>query len=205
MAHVAGTLSRVQEEDGPVKNASRRTLLSTFAALGALALLEGCGPIVLAQGNPRPNMALTPKKKSLKLVLSDIQDDFSIPSRNGVAEVQVQQLQETLRAGFRNGFGDAYSLLDSTRATDMTLTLSGVELEVVPAAVSTRVGVVAATVQIRFKATLEEAGAVHRVAGTAESKKPAVSRDELTNVAESAIESMYEAIGQKLFADAPAH
>ncbi|MFT3765850.1 MAG: hypothetical protein QM820_10065 [Minicystis sp.] len=67
---------------------------------------------------------------------------------------------------------------------------------------SVQAGVVAVVAQIRFKATLADASGGRRVAGTVTSKKPAVSRNDISDNVASAVESMYEGIAQELFADA---
>ncbi len=165
----------------------------------ALISLAGCS-LKIHAGNPRPNIAIATRDSTMALVIADqVANDFAFRQQNGIMGGSVQGWHTTLRAGFSNGFSDAFQLREAPAETTMSIDVA--ELEFVPAAVSGYYGVVAVVAQVRFKATVTQGGVKRRVAGTAVSKKSIASRNEVTAGTVSAVESMYEAIARELFSD----
>lgn len=169
--------------------------------LSSLLLASGC-TLSVAQGNPRPNIDLPESKAGLKLVMDEsVRNTFEVPGRGGINKGEVEQWRETLARGFQNGFGTAFQT--NADPSELTLQLSEVELEFAPTAVASHGGAVAAEAQIRYKARLVDAqgNVVRRSNGTVASKRSTGRADEVTLIAESAVESMYEKIAMDLFGD----
>ena len=169
-----------------------------FASLSA-----GCALSIEAT-NPRPNIAIAPQPKTLKLAFGTaVFDKFEVPNENGIMGGHVEGWRATLSNGFQNGFADAFRVVPGPAEADLVLTIQDAELQFVPAAVNGMGNVVAATAQLRYKAMLSsrDGAAPRLVAGTAESKQATADRSEATRLAKSAVETMYEQIAAKLFAD----
>ena len=130
-------------------------------------------------------------------------DAFDIPTQNGINGGHVEGWRATLRNGYLYGFKDAFKLAADAPA-DVTIVIDDAELEFVPTGVAGS-AVMAGTAQVRYKAKLvDKNGATLRLAaGTAAAKKSSTSRGEVTVLAASAIETMYEQLAQELFQGGP--
>ena len=149
---------------------------------------------------PRPNVpVVTQGKPALSLrIAGEVRDTFEVQGKNGIMGSQVLNWHTSLKNGFRAGFRDIFQV---DQPGGYTIELTRVEPEVVTAADSAQVGVVAVRVQITYRAALIDAnGQVVKVAAETVSSKSAITmRPDVPAGYASAIESMFEDMGQKLF------
>jgi hypothetical protein len=161
----------------------------------------GCA-LNVVKSTPRPNVVFKePTDKILALKLTpDIQSEFQIPARNGVAGADVREWRETLSNGFQSGFRD-YFKISSKENGDMILEISRADIEFAPTAVSAQTGVAAIEAHITYKARLVDGGGktLKVSASTASSKKSITNRSDVSDCVAGAVESMYEALARDLF------
>jgi hypothetical protein len=158
-------------------------------------LVSGC-VTAIAQQNPRPNVALVPQDKSLRLDLRNIPKQFDIVVGNNT--LRMEQWDVTLRQGFRNGIASNFHNADNAQA-DFVLLLNDARLEVGDFDHS--------RARVQFKASLIVEGKIVRgSAGTAFKASPAFTgpiateRSLLAADINGAVEAMYEQIAKEIFA-----
>jgi hypothetical protein len=178
----------------------RRTLLALLSCLVLLAV-SGCSTTLhVGSLNPHPNVNLPKAASSLSLRFGDrVQDAYTVPRENGVGPTEVQQWRSSLKTAFKNTFVDSFPISESDG--DLVLELQEAEVSVVPAAVTAQAAVVSGSAQIRYKAQLlDKSGkSIALTAGTVQSKNTTSEMGGASSIAQSAMESMFEAIVQRLF------
>ncbi|WP_164017803.1 LPS assembly lipoprotein LptE [Pyxidicoccus trucidator] len=167
-------------------------------SLTAVLFATGC-TLSVAAGDPRPNIDLPESQASLALELDpSVRDVFQVPARSGVVPTNVEAWRTTLDRGFKNGFRSAFR---TDGGKELVLQIVEAELELAPTAVNEVGGAAAAEAQVRYKARLVDAqgNVLRRSTGTVASKRSTSQPGEITLIAESAVESMYEKIAEDLF------
>lgn len=175
----------------------------TVVSLTAVLLATGC-TLSVAAGDPRPNVDLPESQASLALEMDpSVRDVFQVPGRSGINATNVEAWRTTLERGFKNGFRSAFK---TDGGKDLVLQIVEAELELAPTAVTSSGGAVAAEAQVRYKARLVDAqgNVVRRSTGTVTSKRSTSRGAEISLIAESAVETMYEKIAQDIFSNATA-
>lgn len=188
-----------------------------FLALTLLVILPGYSQMYLTTFkvtgvNPQPNLALKASKQKLCIVFDDrVQDEFDIEKSTVAPKTSVSEWQTSLKKGFVNGFGEFFTIVEEQADADLILKVVKADPEWEVASYNTVVSGSAGNVssstsktlrsKITFRASLldKDGESINQCANTAISKKAAGKKKEINPNFASAIESMYEVIGQELF------
>ncbi len=177
----------------------RPTSLNGHALVCSTNTFFNFDPLCVDYADPHPNVDIPLREHRLRLEMKGVPDELKIAEGNGVRQVEVHNWRGTLAAGYTNGLRPAFPRI----AGLPVLTLELVEATPIfpPAAVSSTIGVVAVSVQIRYKARLvDSAGNIlKRSLGTVEAKQASANRAGLTQTVSSAVETMYEKIANDMF------
>ncbi len=158
-------------------------------------LLGGCGPLIVMQATPRPNVALSADRVPAALRLADaIPDQFVIPGTASVREIHVSSWRSTLQAGFDAAFPN--------RAPQGGLEILSVELSFAPLAMDSTgtTRAVAATIRYRARLVGADGSELGLVAETVRAREAITNpaSPEMTRSAGQAVEAMYEHIASTL-------
>lgn len=162
----------------------------------AVALSSGCyfhgGTVYSATPHPRLNLPHHDQKIALRLS-PKIPSDFEPRD-----DVQIYDFRNTLIRGFREGFGAAFALGDDHPDLVVEIDMLDLWFETVATENNHDVHGTYYDAHIRFRVRLHDKNGdvVATYAGEARSKGSEVGAEAITI---SAIESMYEQIGDKLF------
>ena len=170
----------------------------------SITLAGGCA-LTVGMANPRPNLDLPQSQQSLALNLdSNIHDEFSVPSQNGVIGADFKGWRSSLENGFRSGFAESFKA--AADKADLTVAIVEAEPSFAPTSVAVNqygstIGAASIVAQIRYKARLLDASGnvVGRSAGTVRAKTSITNRFEATNTVANAIETLYEKLAEDLF------
>jgi hypothetical protein len=163
--------------------------------------------------NPKPNLALkNSKEKIYFLIDKNVEDNYVVPKQSGITKTNVSEWHTSLINGFKNGFSDFFTIVNDLSEADFILKISKADFEWTPAATRTNVsgssGYVSSTTsvssiraQVTFKAQLvnKNGDIVKQCANTVIAKKVASGFKDVNPTVASALESMYEYIGNDFF------
>ena len=178
-----------------------------------LVTFPSCFALKITVLNPKPNLALKNSKEKIFFQIDNkIEDNYVIPSRNGIARTKVSDWHTSLINGFRNGFSDFFTIVDDPAEADLILKLSKTDLEWTPVATKTNVTGTGSAItstttvstirsQITFRAQLvnKDGEIVKQCANTVIAKNVASRTKDFNLNVESALESMYEYVGNDFF------
>lgn len=184
------------------KKGGRKMKKLSLLMVGVL-LLFGCGTLQVMQMDPKPNVNISKASQTIALSINkDIEDNYLIPPGDIAASIQVQQWHESLKKGFINCFGDSYKIVEDKAKADLILTLKRADISFDLIAInpdSTNSALVTAQIAFTVQLTDSKGNIIGRTAKTAKAKRSTYLRDEFTNVARSAVESMYEITVEDIF------
>ena len=172
-----------------------------FISLITVFLIQGC---VLEIGTLNPSPKLNLQKTNITLSLQiedDIKDTFLIPDYSGIKKSKVSNWHKTLKAGFNNGFGKYFKLVNEKTKPDYLIKLNKTELIMIPTSVSGYNNTTALKVELKFRSTLlnKKGESINIINETAKSKKLIKTKGQEKKAVESAIEEMYKIIANKFF------
>lgn len=176
--------------------------LQIFLFLATVSMASGCALSVQAV-NPRPNIDLPSSGKKVALQLSNsIQENFEIPSANGIMGAKFVGYRTSLQNGFAAGFE---GMVGDGGNHELTLAL----LEAEPSFTTTAVAVnqygagaaAAAAAQIRYKARLIDASGnvIARSNGLVRAKNSFTNRWQAQDSVQQAMETLFEKLAADFF------
>jgi hypothetical protein len=174
----------------------------------ALVASSGCySQLLIARGNPRPNIDLPASQHGLWLTFAPaVQDVFDLTDYSNGVEiwrwwfngVHVTDWHETLANGFQNGLAPYFK---QGQPSDLSLYLVEATPTLIPTKRARRLGYEGVTAQIRYRAQVRDRNGivVARCKGTSNARRVAQTVDEVTMAVSSATEGMYEGIARDCF------
>jgi len=164
-------------------------------------IIHGCA-LQVGLMNPKPNINLSKTNQSLYLALgNDIRDSFTIPEYSTVRNSKVVEWHASLKNGFKNGFGEFYTISDKRQNSDLILKLLKADVKFIPTTVSGYSNTTILKVQIKFKTVLlnSKNEELSKITETAIAQKTINVKGQEDEAVENAIEIMYQIIANKLF------
>jgi hypothetical protein len=167
-----------------------------------LIAFSGCvahGPVRVSATQPKPIVNIAPRDTALELKLgAGVQDDFVIPESAQLLAVHVTGWHTSVSRGFHQAFDPVFRPSQAA-GPKMTLAIDVIRPELVPVVVRRSGGAVMSTSQLQYSATLfdPQGQVVNRTVGTVQAKRTGLETWDQS--LESALEAMFEDIGQKLF------
>ncbi|CAA6679846.1 Unannotated [Lentimonas sp. CC4] len=159
------------------------------------------------QMQPAPVLNITPKYSDINVSVSDsIPELYEIPTKNGIKAAKMDTWNSTLKGAFSDCLSEFYTV---TNNASYTLEVTRADVEFVPdGSTSSSYGsngyVNSVTVpivraQIKYSVSLTKAGSeVKRSTGRALSTSTATSQRAITDLVESALETMIEEVSEDL-------
>lgn len=178
-----------------------RRIAGALAAWACLAAACSAAPRKSVAEDPKPNLDLPPTGRTLALRLGpEVLDAFKATGP-GIRPIRVGEWRATLANGFRNAFGESFTLVAEGEPADLSIDVVEAELHTESAAVSGYYGVVAIRASVRFKARLlgRNGEVLYRLVGDAPSKGTITSVFQFRQLVKDAAETFWETVGDRYF------
>lgn len=165
-----------------------RTLLIVLSVVS----LVGCSSSLrVGEFTAKPNINLKKSNQTLGLKIGDgVKDAWQAPGEGGAAALDVSAWTTSLTTAFAVAFEQAFTIKQGD--SDLVLEVQEADVKLVPGSKA----------QVRYKAKLVDRGGkeLALTSGSADSKTTCDSGGCVPAVVGSAVETMYEQIAEKLFA-----
>jgi len=97
--------------------------------LAIFVLTLGCG-IKISRMDPYPNINIDSRKEALSLKFgTNVKDSFNYQKQSSIRGGSVANWKDSLKAGFKNGFSDSYSITEEHDEADLTIQLNRADVE----------------------------------------------------------------------------